>query len=152
MKFKRYLCSLRLLTIINGYKRGDYLRKKKVFKKIGKDVCIQLYKVPLYPEKISIGSHVVIGAGVVFCTHDIISCAFPKSGLGEKTGLISLGDNVFIGANSIIMYNCNIENEVIVAAGSVVCKNIPRGQVWGGNPARYICDTKDFIEKRKGRE
>ena len=40
-----------------------------------------------------------------------------------------------------------IEDNVLVAAGSVVTKSIPSGYVVGGNPARIICTVDDFIEK-----
>lgn len=151
MRLKRYWDSFRLLTIPNAYKRADYLRKRQVFKNIGTNVCIQLLKIPLYANKISIGNNVVIGAGVLFCTHDIIGSCFPNEGIQEMIGNISIGNNVFVGANSIIMYNCEIGNNVIIAAGSVVTKSVPSGEVWGGNPARFICETKDFLEKRKSR-
>lgn len=151
MKLKRYWTSFRLLTIQNGYKRADYLRKRKVFQKIGENVCMQLLKIPLYANKISVGNNVVIGAGVLFCTHDIIGSCFPNEGIKEKVGDIVIGNDVFVGANSIIMYDCKIGNCVIIAAGSVVTKSIPGGEVWGGNPARFICETKEFLKKRRGR-
>lgn len=136
MKLKRYWISFRLLTIPNGYKRADYLRKRKVFQKMGKNVCVQLLKIPLYANKIFVGNNVVIGAGVLFCTHDIIGSCFPNEGIKEMVGDIVIGNDVFVGANSIIMYDCKIGNYVIIAAGSVVTKNIPDGEVWGGKPCQ----------------
>jgi len=49
-----------------------------------------------------------------------------------------IGDNCFIGIRTIILPGVMIGNNVIVGAGSVVTKDIPSGQVWAGNPAKFI--------------
>ncbi|MBI5401968.1 MAG: acyltransferase [Ignavibacteriae bacterium] len=51
---------------------------------------------------------------------------------------IFIDDDVFIGANSIILKGVKIGKRSIVAAGSVVTKDIPEGEIWGGNPAKFI--------------
>jgi acetyltransferase-like isoleucine patch superfamily enzyme len=55
-----------------------------------------------------------------------------------KSAPIIIGDDVFVGANSIILKGISIGNRSIIGAGSIVTKNIPADQVWGGNPARFI--------------
>lgn len=50
----------------------------------------------------------------------------------------TIGDNVYIGAGSLIMNPVNIGNNVIIGAGSVVTKDIPDNAVVAGNPARII--------------
>ena len=55
-----------------------------------------------------------------------------------KTKPIVIKDDVFIGANSIVLKGVTIGNGAIVGAGSVVTKDIPDGEIWAGNPARYI--------------
>jgi len=54
-----------------------------------------------------------------------------------KTG-ISIGDNVWIGAGSILLPGSSVGVNSIVAAGSVVTKNIPANEIWAGVPARLI--------------
>ena len=49
---------------------------------------------------------------------------------------IEIGDNVFIGMNSIILMGSHIGNNVIIGAGSVVSGNIPDNSVVGGGPSQ----------------
>lgn len=58
-------------------------------------------------------------------------------------------DNISNINESIILYNTKIGSNVVVAAGSVVTKDVPDNTVVGGNPARFICSIEQFIEKRK---
>ena len=51
---------------------------------------------------------------------------------------IIVGDGCWIGANSLIMPGVTIGNGVVIAAGSVVTKDIPANEVWAGNPAKFI--------------
>jgi acetyltransferase-like isoleucine patch superfamily enzyme len=51
---------------------------------------------------------------------------------------IEIADDVFIGANSIILKGVSIGSRAVIGAGSVVTKNIPDDEVWAGNPARFI--------------
>lgn len=51
---------------------------------------------------------------------------------------VVIGDNVWIGGNSVIVPGVTIENNVVVAAGSIVVNDIPDNVVVGGNPAKII--------------
>lgn len=51
---------------------------------------------------------------------------------------IVIGDDVFVGANSIILKGVSIGNRSIIGAGSVVTRDIPADEIWAGNPARFI--------------
>jgi len=55
-----------------------------------------------------------------------------------KTASVYIGNYVFIGARCIICKGVHIGDKSIVAAGSVVVKDIPAGEIWGGNPAHFI--------------
>ncbi len=63
----------------------------------------------------------------------------------------TLEDDSFIGMHSTIMDNATVKSGGMVAAGALVTprKTIPEGQIWGGNPAKYLRDMtqeeKDFI-------
>ena len=61
----------------------------------------------------------------------------------------TIGSKAFIGMQSLIMDEVVVEDEAMVAAGSMVTprKRIPRHQLWGGRPARYMRDmTSEEIE------
>lgn len=51
---------------------------------------------------------------------------------------VTIGNNVWIGGNAVIVPGVNIGNNVVVAAGAVVVKDVPNNVVVGGNPAKII--------------
>lgn len=53
-------------------------------------------------------------------------------------GSVKIGKNCFIGANSTIRQHLKIGDNVVIGMGSVVTKNIPDGEVWAGNPAKFL--------------
>ena len=61
---------------------------------------------------------------------------------------IVVKDNVVIGADTTILYGVTIESNSIVAAGSVVVKDVPEGTIVAGCPAKVIGDIQSLIEKR----
>jgi len=96
---------------------------------------------------ISIGKNVTLAPRVHILAHD----ASTKFILNyTKIGHVVIGDNVFIGAESIVLPNITIGNNVILGAGSVVTKDIPSNGVYAGNPAKLICAISEYIEKNKG--
>ena len=60
-----------------------------------------------------------------------------------------MGNNVFIGANTTLLYDVSIGDNVIIGAGSVVTKDIPDGVVAAGVPCKVIGKYDDFKEKMK---
>lgn len=101
------------------------------------------------PHLIQIGCNSTIGGNVEFVTHDnSISKVLPDT--TDLFGKITVGNNCFIGARSVIMYGVTIADNVIVAAGSVVTKSVTQSNVIvGGNPARVISTWEAFAEKNK---
>lgn len=56
----------------------------------------------------------------------------------NKVQPITLGRDVWLGANCVVLKGVNIGDRAIVGAGSVVTKSIPSGEIWAGSPARKI--------------
>lgn len=57
---------------------------------------------------------------------------------------VEIGNNVFIGVNSVIIPGVKIGDNVIIAAGSIVTKSVPSGTIIGGNPAKIIGDYESY--------
>lgn len=62
---------------------------------------------------------------------------------------MKIGDDVFVGAGTIILPRVEIGNKVIIGAGSVVSRSIPSNSVAVGNPAKVIGSYDDYMAKRK---
>lgn len=95
---------------------------------------------------IQIGDNVTLAPRVHILAHDA-SC---KRSLNYTAiGKVIIGNNVFIGAGSIVLPNVTIGDNVIVGAGSVVSRSIPNNSVAVGIPAKVICSFDEYIRKRK---
>lgn len=93
---------------------------------------------------ISIGDNVTFSHNVCVFAHD----ASTKFYLGyTKIGKVCLGNNIFVGAGTIILPGVTIGDNVIIGAGSVVTKSVPSQTVYAGNPARFICSLDTYIRK-----
>lgn len=100
------------------------------------------------PWCIKFGNNVHITRDVMFITHDGGTLLFrDRIPDLEITKSIIAGDNVYIGARSMIMPGVRIGNNVIIAAGSIVTKDIPNNSVYGGCPAKFIKPISDYFEK-----
>ena len=85
------------------------------------------------PDKIHVGSGCDITTGSMILTH------YRNTKTGKwYTSDVYIGNNVFIGAHTIITNPVRIGDGAIIGAGSLVTKDIPANEVWAGNPARFI--------------
>ncbi len=92
------------------------------------------------------GDNVTLASGCRILTHD----GSTKKILGySKVGCVTIGDDVFIGADSIVLPNVKIGNKVIVGAGCVVARDIPDNSVVAGNPARVLGTYDAYVEKNR---
>lgn len=94
---------------------------------------------------LEIGNNCTITHATIL-THD----GSTKMHLGySRVGRVKIGDDVFIGQNSVILPGVEIGSNVIVGSGSVVIGNIPDNSVVMGNPARIISTLDEFIERNR---
>ena len=100
------------------------------------------------PWIIKIGDDVHITNGVRFVTHDggtlILRKQVPDL---EITKPITIGNNVYIGVDTVFLPGVNIGDNVVIGARSVVSKNIPSNSVAVGQPARVIKSIDDYKKK-----
>ena len=85
---------------------------------------------------IYIGDGTFIGHNVILATlnHDLN----PNSRADMWPKPIHLGKKVWIGSGAIVLPGVSIGDNSVIAAGSVVTKNVPENSVYGGNPAKFI--------------
>lgn len=97
---------------------------------------------------ITIGDNVTMAPRVHILAHDASTKAF----LGyTKIGRVTIGNNVFIGAESVVLPGVTIGDNVIVGANSTVTKDVPDGVVVAGTPAKVICTLEEYLSKEKQR-
>lgn len=94
-------------------------------------------------ERITIEDNVTIGAGcMIFDTNfhslDPKIRGTEKDTINAKNAPVTICKHAFIGARSIITKGVTIGENSIIAAGSVVVKDVPANQIWGGNPAKFL--------------
>lgn len=95
-------------------------------------------------EKVEIGNYVNIGAGCFIMDTNFHSTNWRHridrnlDIANARTAPVKIDDFVFVGARSIICKGVHIGEHSIISAGSVVVKDVPPNQVWGGNPAAFI--------------
>lgn len=100
------------------------------------------------PWIITLGENVYITDGVKFITHDGGTLLFRHQIPDlEITKPISVGNNVYIGNDVILLPGVNIGDNVIIGAGSVVTKNISSNTVVAGVPAKSIKSYDEYLTK-----
>jgi len=109
-------------------------------------------------NRITIGDRFVASMNVHFLTHDysyttalIAINEKPETDIGQLRN-ITIGDNVFIGMNCILLPGTTIGNHVIVGAGSVIRGKVDSFSIIAGNPAKVIGDIRDYAAKLKIRD
>lgn len=151
MKYHLYT-KLRIALMRSALTRTKYIVKNKIFKEVGKNFFFQPRIIPQDPKLIKFHNNVSVASGVVFINHDVIHKVInnidKKIQVEKKYMCIEVMNNVFIGANSTIMGDVKIGNNVIVAAGSIVTKDIPDNSVVAGVPAKIIGTFDEFYKKR----
>lgn len=97
------------------------------------------------PYLIQVGDDCQITDGVKMFTHGGSKVARKRYPKFDCFGRVIIGNNVYIGNNSLIMPGVTVGDNVLIAAGSVVCRSVPSDSVVGGNPAHFICTVDEYI-------
>jgi len=97
---------------------------------------------------IEIGDNVTLAPRVHILAHD----ASTKKFLGyTKIGRVTIGNNVFVGAEAVILPGVTIGDNVIIGANSTVTHDVPDNMVVTGSPAKMLCTTDEYVKKEKKR-
>lgn len=95
-------------------------------------------------SNVTIGNYVLLGGGVKIYDTDFHSLNYEDRRINnhDKENSVSkpirIGNDVFIGAGTIVLKGVTIGSRSIIGAGSVVTHSIPEGEIWAGNPAKLI--------------
>ena len=132
--------------------RGEYTTEKLI--RMGMTVGQNFGRLngvildPSHCWLITIGDNVTMAPRVHILCHD----ASTKRFLGyTKIGRVNIGNNVFIGAESVVLPGVTIGSNVIIGANSTVTHDIPEGMVAVGSPARVICTLEEYLNKERTR-
>lgn len=143
--------------IVSGGYRNEIGRNSKSYITLYDNACLKIGNYVGMSDitiscrkEIVIGNYVTIGGGVLILDSNA-HCLDWKLRRTERNDYLNLynngsinhasiiiGDDVFIGARSIITKGVKIGCRSIIAAGSVVVCDIPSDEIWGGNPAKFI--------------
>ena len=102
------------------------------------------------PYLITFEKDVRLSANITFVTHDGGTWAFrdqPKYADVIKYGRIHVGEHSVIGCNVTVMPGVKIGKRCVIAAGSVVTKDVPDGTVVAGVPAKPLMTTQEYADK-----
>lgn len=132
--------------------RGEYTTEKLIAMgmKVGKNFG-RLNGVVLDPSHcwlIEIGDDVTLAPRVHVLCHDASTKMFLNY---TKIGRVTIGDRVFIGAESVVLPGVTIGDDVVIGANSTVTHDIPSNSVAVGSPAHVICSLDEYLQKEKDR-
>lgn len=127
-----------------GHRFNDFcILRGKEHIVLGDEVWIGYFTLLDGSAGLEIGSKVAISSGVHIYTHDTSfhkAMNTPKMPNGDhiKRAPVKIGNNVQIGANSVILPGVTIGDNVIIGALSLVNKDIPSNSIAVGNPCKVI--------------
>ena len=130
--------------------RGEYTTEKlmKMGMQVGKNFK-RLNGVILDPAHcwlIEIGDNVTLAPRVHILCHDASTKTFLNY---TKIGRVTIGDNVFVGAETVILPGIKIGNSVVIGANSTVTHDVPENSVVVGSPARVIGSLDEYLNKER---
>ncbi len=137
------------LFVSSGFEYGDYLKRKKVLYSQGADCFVSKGASIPDPHLVRMGNNVWVTQGCHLLCHDasaIMINVMRRSCL-DRVGPITLGNNCFLGNNSLVLPGVAIGSNTVIGAGSVVTRDVPENSVYAGNPAQRIASLAEFIKK-----
>ncbi len=145
MRHGRAVGLWRRLAAPTGMQWAEYLRRHGGLHAMGERCAIQTNVVITDPAYTRLGHNVSLSGCTLF-GHDGVVNMLRNAYGGEldRVGRIDIRDNVFIGHQAIVMPGVTIGPDAVVAAGSVVTRDVLPGTVVGGVPAKPIARTRDL--------
>lgn len=132
-----------------------YLRRKGI--KIGTHFLIQNHSVKSVlidvtrPSLVTIGNNVTVNKNFNLFTHDFVCGVFLNKyhDFVPSSGRVTIGNNVRFGVNCTVLKGVTIGDNCFIGAGSIVTKDIPSNSIAVGIPCHVIMPLDDYYKKRK---
>lgn len=137
---KKSKCNIGKFLMVDGPAYVKALENAKI--NIG-DNCFLNHNCSITAmEQIDIGNDCMFANNVTIIdhNHDINQGKISMNNFTKKK--VTIGNNVWCGANAVILQGVTIGNNSIIAAGAVVTTDVPDNEIWGGIPAKKIKDIK----------
>ena len=90
-----------------------------------------------------VGEGVFIGPNAT-----VLNDRYPPSRDSAKWQFVTIEEGAVIGGGATILPGLNVGSHAVIAAGAVLTKDIPAGEVWSGNPARFHMQRSEYEEAR----
>jgi len=136
--------------ICNWYKTTFWSYEKQARKagvRMGDNNFVMSHFWTSEPYLIEIGSHCQLTLGCHVYTHGGGSALRAKYPDFDAFGRIKIGNYVYVGNYALIMPGVTIGDNVIIGAGSIVTKSIPSNVVVAGNPAKILCNIEEYMQR-----
>lgn len=138
----KYKFKLKVCGAGTYFGRNIYIRNGST--SLGKNVYIgSNSRISLDNVKISDFTMLANNVSIIGGDYDFTQIGHPMCVLGKEFGIkkqqpVIIGADVWIGHGAVIMSGVHIGDGAIVGANAVVTKDIPKGEIWGGVPAKKI--------------
>lgn len=129
----------------------NFLRKKGISVGSGTTIMSRTCNIDLTrPSLVSIGNSCYINENFTLLTHDWVTKVFLNSGREfiNSSGAVKIGNNVSFGQNVMVLKGVSIGDNCFVGAGSIVTKDIPANSIAVGTPCKVVMSLEDYYQKR----
>lgn len=102
------------------------------------------------PSLVKIGNNCYFNKNVTILTHDWVTKVFVQSGRDflNSSGRVTIGSNVSFGQNVMVLKGVTIGDNCFIGAGSIVTKDIPANSIAVGSPCKVVMALEDYYQKR----
>lgn len=103
------------------------------------------------PSLVTIGKNCYMNEHFTLLTHDWVTLLFINTGRDfiNSSGKVTIGNNVSFGQNVTVLKGVSIGDNCFIGAGSIVNKDIPANSIAVGAPCRVIMTLEEYYQKRK---
>lgn len=145
--YKSYSESSRQRYVSFLRKKGIQIGNNSVFHCGIKDKNFDLTR----PSLITIGNNVQFNRNFTLLTHDYVSALFINcyNDFVSSSGRVVIGNNVAFGFDCTVLKGVTIGDNCFIGAGSIVSQDIPSNSIAVGRPAKVVCPLEDYYLKRK---